>query len=186
MKSAIPERLALSAAVGKTHVMRTQFIVDQNHPSSIKTREGSPTPTAPVTPWMSTVGPFLAGKMWMMSNKKKIAANLQSALSGQRSLSIDLYVEVLASYEDELRASLEKDADDALLCMLDDDGDVAMMVIDWDGSIYRNEHALKKLRAMWRQSFETNVLTLVPILSTHISQKNLGVAGIKWLPGSTD
>ena len=121
-----------------------------------------------------------------MSNKKKIAANLQSALSGQCSLSIDLYVEVLASYEDELRASLEKDADDALLCMLDDDGDVAMMVIDWDGSIYRNEHALKKLRAMWRQSFETNVLTLVPILSTHISQKNLGVAGIKWLPASTD
>lgn len=39
---------------------------------------------------------------------------------------------------------------------------------------------------MWRQSFETNLLTLVPILSTHISQKNLGVAGIKWLPASTD
>jgi len=89
----------------------------------------------------------------MMSNKKKIAANLQSALSGQRSLSIDLYVEVLASYEDELRTSLEKDADDALLCMLDDDGDVAMMIIDWDGSIYRNEHALKKLRAMRRRGY---------------------------------
>jgi len=89
----------------------------------------------------------------MMSNKKKIAANLQSALSGQRSLSIDLYGEVLASYEDELRASLEKDADDTLLCMLDDDGDVAMMVIDWDGSIYRNEHALKKLRAMRRRGY---------------------------------
>jgi hypothetical protein len=24
-----------------------------------------------------------------------------------------------------------------------------MMVIDWDGSIYRNENALKKLQAMW-------------------------------------
>jgi hypothetical protein len=28
--------------------------------------------------------------------------------------------------------------------------------------------------------------TLVPILSDHISQKNLGVAGIKWLPASSD
>jgi hypothetical protein len=74
-------------------------------------------------------------------------------------LSIDLYVEVLA-----------------------DDGDVAMMVIDRDGSIYRNENALKKLRAMWRQSFDSNVQTLVPIFSTHIRQKNLGVAGIQWLP----
>jgi hypothetical protein len=35
---------------------------------------------------------------------------------------------------------------------------------------------------MWRHSFDTNVQTLVPILSDHISQKNLGVAGIKWLP----
>jgi len=124
--------------------------------------------------------------MFTMSNMKKITADLQSALSGQSPLSIDLYVEVLADYEAELKASLDKDADDALLCMLADDGDVAMMVIDWDGSIYRNENALKKLRAMWRHRFETNVQTLVPILSTHISQKNLGVAGIKWLPASTD
>ena len=128
----------------------------------------------------------LAAKMSTMTSKKKIAADLQSALSGQSPLSIDLYVEVLADYEDELKASLDKDADDALLCMLADDGDVAMMVIDWDGSIYRNENALKKLQAMWRHSFDTNVQTLVPIFSTHISQKNLAVAGIKWLPASTD
>lgn len=49
-----------------------------------------------------------------------------------------------------------------------------MMVIDWDGSIYRNENALKKLQAMWRHSFDTNVQTLVPILSDHISQKTWG------------
>ena len=98
----------------------------------------------------------------------------------------DLYVEVRADYEGELKAALDKDADDALRCMLADDGDVAMMVIDWDGSIYRNENALKKLRAMRRHSFDTNVQTLAPILSDHISQRNLGVAGIKWLPASSD
>ncbi len=124
--------------------------------------------------------------MSTMTNKTKIAADLQSALSGQSPLSIDLYVEVLAEYEDELKASLDKDADDALLCMLADDGDEAMMVIDWDCSINRNENALKKLQAMWLHSFEINVQTLLPILSDHISQKNLGVAGIKWLPASSD
>ena len=121
-----------------------------------------------------------------MTSKKKIAADLKSALSGQSPLSIDLYVEVLAGHEDALKASLDKDADDALLCLLADDGDVAMMVIDWDGSIYRNENALKKLQAMWQHNFDMNVQTLVPILSSHISQKNLGVAGIKWFPASTD
>ncbi len=119
-----------------------------------------------------------------MTDQKKIAADLQSALYGKTPLSIDLYVEVLAGYEDELKASLDRDADDALLCVLADDGDVAMMVIDWEGSIYRNENALKKLQAMWRNSFDANVQTLVPIFTTHISQKNLGVAGIKWLPAS--
>ncbi|MCZ2134323.1 MAG: hypothetical protein LC098_02675 [Burkholderiales bacterium] len=121
-----------------------------------------------------------------MTSKKKIAADLQSALSGQHPLSIDLYVEVLADYEDELKDSLDKDADDALLCILVDAGDVAMMVIDWDGSIYRNENALKKLRAMWEGSFETNIRTLVPFLSDAISQNNLGVAGIKWVPAPKD
>jgi len=42
--------------------------------------------------------------MSTMTNKTKIAADLQSALSGQSPLSIDLYVEVLAEYEDELKA----------------------------------------------------------------------------------
>ena len=69
----------------------------------------------------------LAAKMSTMTSKKNIAADLQSALSGRSPLSIDLYVEVLADYEDELKASLDKDADDALLCMLADDGDVAMV-----------------------------------------------------------
>ncbi len=119
-----------------------------------------------------------------MTDQKKIAADLQSALNGKTPLSIDLYVEVLAGYEDELKASLDRDADDALLCVLADDGDVAMMVIDWEGRIYRNENALKKLQAMWRNSFAANLQTLVTIFTTHISQKNLGVARIKWLPAS--
>lgn len=125
-------------------------------------------------------------KMSAMTNKKEIAPELQSALSGQSPLSIDLQVEVPAAHEGKLQASLDKDADDAPLCMLADVDDVAMMVIDWDGSIYRNENALKKLLAMWRHSFDINARTLVPILSTLISRNNVGVAGIKWLPASTD
>ena len=176
-------RVGADRGLAKSTTYAHRFIVNQDHRSSIKPGHDLP-----------LGGPFgllqasrtLAAKMSTMTSKKKIAADLQSALSGQSPLSIDLYVEVLADYEDELKASLDKDADDALLCMLADDGDVAMMVIDWDGSIYRNENALKKLQAMWRNSFDTNVQTLVPILSDHISQKNLGVAGIKWLPASTD
>lgn len=57
------------------------------------------------------------GNTSSMTNKKKITADLHSALSGLKPLSIDLYVEVLAAHEDELKASLDKDAVDALLCI---------------------------------------------------------------------
>ena len=170
-------------------VLQNQQLMRGGSPSTMTTGQASnsvrASPAAPPAGGQR-VNRTLEAKMSTMTNKKKISVDLQSALSGQSPLSIDLYVEVLADYEDELKASLDKDADDALLCMLADDGDVAMMVIDWDGSIYRNENALKKLQAMWRHSFEINVQTLLPILSDHISQKNLGVAGIKWLPASSD
>lgn len=109
-----------------------------------------------------------------MASKKKISDELRLALAGQKQLSIDLYVEALAAFEQDLKDSLNRDADDALLCVLADSGDVAMMVIDWDGRIYRNENALRKLHAMWRNSFDANVKKLLPIFSDHIHRKNLG------------
>lgn len=61
---------------------------------------------------------------------------------------MDLYVDALADHKTALAASLDKDADDALLCWLADEGQVAMMVTGWDGTVYRNEGALEKLLAM--------------------------------------
>lgn len=120
----------------------------------------------------------------IMASKRTIGKDLHAALCGDTKLSIDLYVEVLADPEDALKASLDRDADadDALPCMLADDGNVAMLLIDWQGTIHRNDNALEKLRAMWRSSFEANCKTVVPIFSDHIHQRNLGVAGIKWIP----
>lgn len=116
-----------------------------------------------------------------MASKRTIAKDLHAALSADKKLSLDLYVEVLVDHEDALKASLDRDADDALLCMLADDGNVAMLLIDWQGAIHRNDKALEKLRAMWQSSFDVNCKTNVPIFSEHISQRNLGVAGIKWI-----
>jgi hypothetical protein len=117
-----------------------------------------------------------------MVSRKIIATQLEDVLHGRKPLSLDCYVEVLASHETKLKESLDDDADDALLCMIADEGDVAMLVIDWDGSIYRNDNALAKLREMWGISFDQNVKVMAPIFAEHISQRNLGVAGIKWMP----
>ena len=95
-----------------------------------------------------------------MASKRAIAKDLDAALRGEKELSIDLYVEVLADHEDALKASLDRDADDALLCMLADDGNVAMLLIDWQGTIHRNDN-IAFTKYIWLQ-FRSN---LFPILS---------------------
>ena len=116
-----------------------------------------------------------------MTSKKKIANALIQVLTQEIAMSNNLYAEELADFEAELKASLDKDADDALLCMLADQGDVAMMLIDGDGKIYQNEAALAKLKRMWAAAFDANTQILVPLLSDHINDGDLGVAGIKWV-----
>ena len=65
--------------------------------------------------------------------------------------------------------------------MAADQGDVAMMLIDGDGKIYQNGEALAQLKLMWAAAFDANMQILVPLLSDHISDGDLGVAGIKWV-----
>jgi len=111
-----------------------------------------------------------------------IKTALEGVLLRGEPLSNDLYSDVLAEHEAALKASLDADADDALLCVLADESDVAMLLVDWRGTIHRNEDALERVKAMWRDNFAVNVQKLVPTFVEFISQNNLGVAGIKWIP----
>ena len=124
---------------------------------------------------------FRTYDLMLMTSKKKIANALIQVLTQEMAMSNNLYAEELADFEAELKASLDKDADDALLCMLADQSDVAMMLIDGDGKIYQNGAALAKLKRMWGAAFDANMQLLVPLLSDHISDGDLGVAGIKWV-----
>jgi hypothetical protein len=125
---------------------------------------------------------WTAGARLDPMNESEISTALEDAFLRGVPLSNDLYADVLAGHEAALKASLDADADDALLCVLADDGDVAMLLVDWTGTIHRNEDALEHVKAMWRDNFEVNVQKLVPIFVEFISQNNLGVAGIKWIP----
>jgi hypothetical protein len=55
-----------------------------------------------------------------------------------------------------------------------------MLLIAWDGTLYRNEKGLQHLRAMWKDRFQAHLDALIPVFADHICQQNLGVAGIRW------
>jgi hypothetical protein len=80
-----------------------------------------------------------------------------------------------------LQDSLHEDADDALICVVEDRHDVAMLLIEWDGTVLHNEAAFERLRQMWMHNFTSNIQKLIPVFVDHIRQGMLGVAGVKWI-----
>ena len=58
---------------------------------------------------------FRTYDLMLMTSKKKIANALIQVLTQEMAMSNNLYAEELADFEAELKASIDKDADDALL-----------------------------------------------------------------------
>lgn len=76
---------------------------------------------------------------------------------------------------------MHDDADDALICVVEDDNDVAMLLIEWDGSVIHNDAALERLQQMWKHNYTANMQKLTPVFLDHLKQGMLAVAGVKWI-----
>jgi hypothetical protein len=114
-------------------------------------------------------------------SKKSITAALESTFLHGGPFSADLLNSVLMNFIDELEESLHNDADDALICVVEDDHDVAMLLIEWDGAVLQNEKACERLKQMWKHNYVANTQKLIPVFVDHIRQDMLGVAGVKWI-----
>src|SRR5665647_2547918 len=75
------------------------------------------------------------GKTGSAMTKKSIQAALEATFLHGSPFSADLLNNVLMNFIDELEESLHNDADDALICVVEDDHDVAMLLIEWDGAV---------------------------------------------------
>jgi hypothetical protein len=114
-------------------------------------------------------------------SKKSITVALEATFLYGGLFSADLLNTVLMNFIDELEESLHDDADDALICVMEDDHDVAMVLIEWDGAVLQNEKAFERPKQMWKHDFTANVQKLIPVFVDHIRPGMLGVAGVKWI-----
>ena len=115
-------------------------------------------------------------------SKKTIRATLEQGLLHGAAMSAALCEDVLIDALEELEASLREEGDDALIALVAEGGEMALLLLDKDGTVYRNEAACKQLQKMWRQFYATNVQTLLPIFVDDLSQGLLAVAGAQWIP----
>lgn len=117
-------------------------------------------------------------------SKKTLRAALDQALLHRAAMSAALCTEVLMDAADELQTSLREDGDDALIALVVEDDEVAMLLIDKAGERYQNEAALGQLQQMWRQHYATNMQTVLPLFVDDLHQGMLAVAGVQWVPAT--
>lgn len=115
-------------------------------------------------------------------SKKTIRAALEQGLLHGAAMSTALCDDVLMDAADELEASLREDGDDALIALVAEGDEVAMLLIDKAGTRLRNEAARAQLQQMWRQFYAANVHTVLPIFVDDLHQGMLAVAGVQWVP----
>lgn len=115
----------------------------------------------------------------MHMQKQSIQVCLENALLHNIMWSDELYNEVLTDFVEQMKESLHGDADDAIVCLVTEETQTAMMLVEVDNNVLRNEAARHRLKQLWKESYEINVTKVIPILVEHLSQGMLGVAGIK-------
>ena len=92
------------------------------------------------------------------SNKKRIKSNLENALIHDGKMVLRLYEHELKELISELKDSLNKDNDEYLFAVTENNNDVAMILIDKQEKIYINEDARNKLKTLWRPCGSERVL----------------------------
>ena len=111
--------------------------------------------------------------------KRSIQVSLENTLLHNVMWSDELYNEVLTDFVEQMKESLHGDADDVIICLVAEEDQAAMMLVEVDNNVLRNEAARHRLKQLWKESYEINVTKVIPILVEHLSQGMLGVAGIK-------
>lgn len=115
-------------------------------------------------------------------SKKTIRAALEQSLLHNAAMSAALCDDVLMDAADDLEESLREDGDDALIALVAEDREVALLLIDKAGTRFRNEAAREQLKLMWHTHYASNLNTLLPIFVDDLSQGLLAVAGVQWVP----
>ena len=110
---------------------------------------------------------------------KKIETLLKKALVQNGKLAQALYDYELAEHIDYWYDGLKRDHDKFVFAVTENSGDVAMVFITKDKTIYVNEEARAKLMAEWPNTYATNIKRLIPMMATQLANDILSVNGVK-------
>ena len=80
---------------------------------------------------------------------------------------------------DDLQSSITADQDDYIFTVTENNGDVAMVLIEKSGQVYINEQARERLQALWPVGYTGNMKNFIPSFARQLSRGELPITGVK-------
>jgi frataxin-like iron-binding protein CyaY len=89
-----------------------------------------------------------------------------------------LYEFELEELVDDLMQSMLDDHNDYIFSVTENNGHVAMVLIEKSGQVYVNEQAREKLKHFWPAAYESNMQKLIPVFARQLDGGDIPVNGV--------
>jgi exoribonuclease II len=110
---------------------------------------------------------------------KEIKKLLRAALLQDGKMDYGLYEYDMEEHIDYWYAGLQQDQDEFVFAVNENTGHVAMVLITPDKTVYINEEACAKLKAIWSQAYQPNMKRLIPMMAEELAHDIMSVTGVK-------
>lgn len=115
-----------------------------------------------------------------MTKKQQIETKLRQALLEGGEMADALYEYELAEHVDYWYEGLKADQDEFVFVVTENSGNVAMLLITPEKTLYINENAREKLKQIWAGTvFESNMKRLIPMMAKDLANDIISVNGVK-------
>lgn len=108
-----------------------------------------------------------------------ITRRLEEALLRNGPMRDELYAFELEGLVDDLKASMAQDQDEYIFAVTENNGDVAMVLVEQSGRVHINEQARTKLQALWPAAYERNMQRLIPAFAKQLHAGEIPINGVK-------
>ena len=111
--------------------------------------------------------------------KRQIEKLLRKALLKDGKMERALYEFELEEHIDYWYEGLKADRDEFVFAVTENSGEVAMVLITEEKTVYVNEEAREKLSERWPKAYRANMKRLIPMMAEELANDIIAVNGVK-------
>ncbi len=111
----------------------------------------------------------------MSTRVREISNALRKALLKDGEMELSLYKSKLEEHVDEWYEGLKEDSENFVFVVTENSGDVAMIMIDQNKTVYVNEEARTKLSELWMKNYIKNIKFLIGRMADDIDYGSISI-----------